>query len=562
LAEDLERAHRELAVLGSEVAQLSATLQEVVAAAGLQELSQIDGHRTAIEHELLIVVGASRRAAALLRAHERIAATRLHPGRDALRATAKEAENAVRTWRRGSGARIAELLKAVMGRVAVATPAITAAVDEDLSRISLELAKTSTRLKESLSRADAAEARSLELEDDVVRARVGLLDVERRIEAAAGATPELATALSVMLNHLHRDECPVCGRDYSEVSERSLADLVRAKIRDLSTTANRLSQDTAERSKLTARVAELEREREELAPRLLTPEERLSRQAEASAVESLLSETQALQPEAHIGATAIRRHAAAVGALEGWTRADAEEQVLTADVAGLEEEFGVVAAPGPDVASRITKCFEEIEGRRKHAEEALAALTTAHELSSRLEALNSRRDRMTQALRTTASAKTKAENALRAVKLIRKAAGSLEDTVTAARARVISEVFNVRLNSLWRDLFVRLAPDESFIPSFDVPASPSGRVRPILRTVHRSGREGGAPGVMLSSGNLNTAALTLFLALHLTVRPKLPWLILDDPVQSMDDVHIANFAALLRTLSKQHGRQVDERLTR
>ena len=37
---------------------------------------------------------------------------------------------------------------------------------------------------------------------------------------------------------------------------------------------------------------------------------------------------------------------------------------------------------------------------------------------------------------------------------------------------------------------------------------------------------------------------------------KLPWLILDDPVQSMDDVHVAQFAALLRTLSKQHGRQV------
>jgi exonuclease SbcC len=33
-------------------------------------------------------------------------------------------------------------------------------------------------------------------------------------------------------------------------------------------------------------------------------------------------------------------------------------------------------------------------------------------------------------------------------------------------------------------------------------------------------------------------------------------LILDDPIQSMDDVHIAHFAALLRTLSKEHRRQV------
>jgi exonuclease SbcC len=61
---------------------------------------------------------------------------------------------------------------------------------------------------------------------------------------------------------------------------------------------------------------------------------------------------------------------------------------------------------------------------------------------------------------------------------------------------------------------------------------------------------------MLSAGNLNTAALTLFLALHLSVKPVLPCLVIDDPVQSMDEVHIAQFAALLRTLSKQHHRQV------
>jgi len=60
---------------------------------------------------------------------------------------------------------------------------------------------------------------------------------------------------------------------------------------------------------------------------------------------------------------------------------------------------------------------------------------------------------------------------------------------------------------------------------------------------------------MLSAGNLNTAALTLFLALHLSVKPSLPWLILDDPVQSMDELHIAQFAALLRTFSKELGRQ-------
>ena len=62
--------------------------------------------------------------------------------------------------------------------------------------------------------------------------------------------------------------------------------------------------------------------------------------------------------------------------------------------------------------------------------------------------------------------------------------------------------------------------------------------------------------MMLSAGNLNTAALTLFLALHLSAPPTLPWLVLDDSVQSMDEVHVAQFAALLRTLSKQQDRQI------
>jgi len=78
----------------------------------------------------------------------------------------------------------------------------------------------------------------------------------------------------------------------------------------------------------------------------------------------------------------------------------------------------------------------------------------------------------------------------------------------------------------------------------------------VLETFHRSGQTSGPPGAMLSQGNLNTSALTLFLALNLSVPSQLPWLVLDDPVQSMDDVHIAQFAALLRNLSKGLGKQV------
>jgi DNA repair protein SbcC/Rad50 len=83
-----------------------------------------------------------------------------------------------------------------------------------------------------------------------------------------------------------------------------------------------------------------------------------------------------------------------------------------------------------------------------------------------------------------------------------------------------------------------------------LPERADGPVVAALETGHRSGGRGGTPGAMLSAGNLNTAALTLFLPLHLSVSVQLPWLILDDPVQSMDEVHVSQFAALLRTLSK------------
>ena len=137
----------------------------------------------------------------------------------------------------------------------------------------------------------------------------------------------------------------------------------------------------------------------------------------------------------------------------------------------------------------------------------------------------------------------------------RASARSLLDAAEAGRTRIVRRVFNESLNATWRELFVRLAPDEQFVPEFEVPDT-SKRVSVRLLTTHRDGTTAGSPAEMLSAGNLNTAALTLFLALHLTAASRLPWLLLDDPVQSMDEVHVSQFAALLRTLTKQHGRQL------
>jgi len=148
------------------------------------------------------------------------------------------------------------------------------------------------------------------------------------------------------------------------------------------------------------------------------------------------------------------------------------------------------------------------------------------------------------------------ESIFQVVERRRQAAKAVARAAAEARTATVGRVFNGALNKIWRDLFVRLAPTEPFVPAFRLPRASGEQVIAQLETVHRDGGRGGAPGTMLSAGNLNTAALTLFTALHLAAKPQLPWLIFDDPVQSMDDVHITQFAALLRTLSKAHGRKI------
>ena len=147
------------------------------------------------------------------------------------------------------------------------------------------------------------------------------------------------------------------------------------------------------------------------------------------------------------------------------------------------------------------------------------------------------------------------KDALVAADKVRVSAKELSDRAIEVRTNIVRRVFNESLNEIWKDLFIRLAPEEPFIPAFALPQSVRGPVEARLETRYR-GETGGNPKVMLRAGNLNTAALTLFLSLHLSVKPLLPWLVIDDPVQSMDEIHIAQFSALLRTLSKQHDRQI------
>jgi len=273
----------------------------------------------------------------------------------------------------------------------------------------------------------------------------------------------------------------------------------------------------------------------------------------SAAVEAL----KPLEAEALRGAGLLAQSAAARSAAAAARRAS---ELSTSVLPELDRLVTAIlrsplkAYDGVDTA--LAQANAQLQAQISTAEAAIStrvtALTALNQYAASLETLAD----ATETQITTIAAQARIAKALADANTVREKAKTVSDAAERVRSAIVKRVFNTSLNRTWRDLFVRLAPSEDFVPKFRIPPGERGKVEAVLETEHRSGLASGPPGAMLSQGNLNTAALTLFLALHLSVPQRTPWLVLDDPVQSMDDVHVAQFAALLRTLSKGAGRQV------
>jgi exonuclease SbcC len=257
------------------------------------------------------------------------------------------------------------------------------------------------------------------------------------------------------------------------------------------------------------------------------------------------------------GADVIRREAEARRRLAEIRNRD---QLTTELRTSLDELGGVLEQAALETTETISAAIQRLDAyvatqetaandRQRRQRDALDQYRILREEEANIESLR-------HSMSSDEALKRRWNTALATAEHDRQAARAVARAATNTRTGIVGRVFNSSLNKVWRDLFVRLAPTEPFVPAFRLPQTATEPVTAQLETVHREGGSGGAPGAMLSAGNLNTAALTLFLALHLSVKAQLPWLILDDPVQSMDEVHIAQFAALLRTLSKEHHRQI------
>lgn len=477
--------------------------------------------------------------------------------RDTTERSTADANAALEAWRSSTGVLLQNLFN-TLGKFFSDLQSPQSAGPERARAAALQAVSSELDRCSAVIERDAVDTTSIEtLDRNISRARARTAVLDQQIAGHAAEAGSMAQALAGIMPHIHSEDCPVCGRNFSESSTEPLQAYVSNRIAALTESAGRLQALTRERTEASKILADAERQRTGIVARLLTATARDELKTRRARLEELRTALTNIAPAAATGeqlilaATAASQRLNALRSLD--QRATAIRESATRFAQDLDLE-GVGEAEGLETAlerfqADVTKREAMLSERHSTRRDAFAQLLERQALTTKHAALAreiTRKEGRAERLR---AAKERADERIAQAR-------ELGRRAREARTNIVRRVFNDSLNAVWRDLFVRLAPDEPFVPAFALPEVQGGPVEAVLETIYRAGGKGGNPRAMLSAGNLNTAALTLFLALHLSVGPTLPWLIIDDPVQSMDEVHIAQFAALLRTLSKQHGRQV------
>jgi DNA repair protein SbcC/Rad50 len=509
------------------------------------------------EEQLVVLNGRRRDLASLRQRALPLAASASASDEEAASADAQRTHDALDSWRSSTGARVESLiaeLRAIFPDLpSVASTDPTTASQTASSHVEAELQRCTRAVADDDTL--AAEVERLNQVVKQSRARVALAD--EQLAAITGEAESLSRVLASMIPHIHGNDCPVCGRDYGEVSSDPLVQHVSAHVARLTEQADRLQGLGRSRASAVAEQSKAERDRDTTNGRRLAPAIRGSLKARISELSEAQRRLADVATSVEAGAYAIRLDAEAQRRLAEIRNNDR----LTVELrTSLAELCRLLKQPEMGISETIPATIQRLEAYVSDQEAAANDRQTRRRGAlaeyRRLQQLETEIEQLRQSQSSDEALKRRKQDAFDAAERHRQTARNVVRAASTARTTIVGRVFNSSLNKVWRDLFVRLAPTEPFVPAFRLPQSNSEPVSAQLETVHREGGSGGAPGAMLSAGNLNTAALTLFLALHLSVKPQLPWLVLDDPVQSMDEVHIAQFAALLRTLSKEHHRQV------
>lgn len=210
-----------------------------------------------------------------------------------------------------------------------------------------------------------------------------------------------------------------------------------------------------------------------------------------------------------------------------------------ASVAATFSRWALAVSPTePEAARRLILQRQEETAQLEHALFVLEA-SSAHDrvtaLEARLQHLRSRLDEETAKM-------TAAERVVETARQIDNAAKEVAN-------QILTEQFDTVM-PLLKELYLRLRPHTDWR---EIETDFGGRVRASLNFTVGDGRN---PQFLFSSGQRRAAGIAFLLAIHLS-RPwcRLRSLLLDDPVQHIDDYRALNLVEVLSAVRKT-GRQV------
>ena len=427
---------------------------------------------------------------------------------------------------------------------------------EDLSFLeeSAKDALSQLRSTESLIQSQEASRRTQAGNKQLLEVR--LEEIKTQIDAITQSLPSWADALTEISKYIENNECPVCERNFGETNSGSLKDRVSARVRLLGSQAASLVTFGQEREKLNLDLKQADLALDALNQRLSqSPDSSIiaksiaeieSSRAKLESIRDACEESSRLWREISETKSRLRMSKAVH---EQWTKV---KELVLASAAGLNHPLMQPDGVGASIDSLLIAC----EQRINTTESQLALGRQLNELTDDIVSqfkMQGERDkewvRLDLQLADVAKIRKNVDAYMNDCKQLRR-------TVMSAKQRLIDSVCNERLNRLWGELFERLTRHETFRPQLSEPKIVRDKLKAPIQGVAQGVTHFENISAVHSQGNLNTTAISLFLSLNLIERVRNRVLIIDDPVQCMDDVHTTQMALLLRELVDQGGRQV------
>lgn len=344
-------------------------------------------------------------------------------------------------------------------------------------------------------------------DSEVQSLRNALTRSEASLRRAESLREDLATMATILLRHVS-DDCSACGQGVDPQDYRARLERLAAE-----------SQDAEQRGAVELQRQQLERAEE--------------RSRDASTGLAALTDQQR---------TLKQQQASAVAARE---RRETRLREVLGRLPNDDTEPAVDHDTGLDTIAREI----EVLSTRRDQISRINETGRQFEAAASLEASRARHGRITAELATLSTELAKKELDLVARKQTNEVATTLLEAVKKDAESFVAERLT-QLRPLLSQFYAAIDPHPTF-RSVEIATRQFGgkhRLTPLLRDVDVQ-VDVADPGETLSTSQANALAVSLFLAFNLGFAPThMNALVLDDPLQNLDDVHLLGLVDLLRKI--------------